>query len=251
MRKLDKTYPAPAILTGPKANKELNSLQSKADNGETDLSFNGAIYADPTVKDQLKADQHNKCAFCDRFRNGDFGDVEHYRPKGAYTDTNGQIHTPAYYWLAYEWSNLMLSCSECNRSHKKTRFPLQDEATRNIASRDITNEQPLLINPYIDDPAKHLTFARHIAKPTVHESSEDPKGRCTIETLGLNTRKDLVEQRRNRWEEYNGIVNVIKRIQENNIDDSEEILQRLLLIKSKMEAPESEFSGMLTNQENK
>ncbi len=251
MQKLTKTYPAPAILTGPKASEEINSLQSKADNGEADLSFNSTIYADKTVKDQLKADQNNKCAFCERLRNGDFGDVEHYRPKGAYTDSKGQAHAPAYYWLAYEWNNLMLSCSECNRTHKKTAFPLLDESARDIAGRDISNEQPLLINPYIDNPAEHLTFARHIVKPTVHQANEDPKGRCTIETLGLNSRKDLVEQRRNRWEEYNEIINIIEFIQEKPFEGSEEILQRLISIKSRMEAPESEFSGMFTNQESK
>jgi len=51
--------------------------------------------------------------------------VEHYRPKGKVTvrtDENDQtsrevIDHPGYFWLAYEWYNLILSCPYCNTSH--------------------------------------------------------------------------------------------------------------------------------------
>ncbi|RZK35514.1 MAG: hypothetical protein EOO57_08960, partial [Hymenobacter sp.] len=43
------------------------------------------IYAARDVKQQLQADQHQKCAYCETyFVPSSPGDVEHYRPKAAY-----------------------------------------------------------------------------------------------------------------------------------------------------------------------
>lgn len=80
MNKIAKSTPVPDILLT--RGEELKAeLIEQADNGETNLSFCSEVYADSTVKDRLKSDQHNKCSYCERYLNGDFGDVEHFRPK--------------------------------------------------------------------------------------------------------------------------------------------------------------------------
>ena len=65
-------------------NKETEELCKLVDAGVTDLSFKNGVYAAADVKKQLKIDQHGKCAYCERFLNGDYGAVEHFRPKGGY-----------------------------------------------------------------------------------------------------------------------------------------------------------------------
>jgi hypothetical protein len=48
-----------------------------------------------------------------------------FRPKGGWVQNDGDALTqPGYYWLAYEWSNLLISCQLCNQEFKKNRFPL-------------------------------------------------------------------------------------------------------------------------------
>ncbi|MBR1834918.1 MAG: hypothetical protein IJ785_05390 [Bacteroidales bacterium] len=167
-----------------------------------DLNFNSNIYNHADVKRSLKTSHRQKCAYCERYLNGDFGDIEHFRPKGGHVDaTTGELREPGYWWLAYDWNNLLLSCSECNRSHKRNKFPLLDENQRNIANKDISQEEPLLINPAEEDPANHIEFNRWVALPKEIDGTEDPRGMTTIDILSLNGRRDLVEKRRRRWEE--------------------------------------------------
>ena len=85
---------------------------------------------------------HFRCAYCewpletDRYE----GDAEHYRPKGRVTwrDPAGAVHIarcrlpdgtdvdhPGYFWLAYDWRNLVPVCSACNSGLGKVdQFPV-------------------------------------------------------------------------------------------------------------------------------
>jgi hypothetical protein len=84
-----------------------------------------------------------KCAYCERRMDGYYGDAEHFRPKGAVKNLDlagrprpilcrvpslsreGQIEIshPGYFWLAYDWRNLVPACPSCNSgTGKKERF---------------------------------------------------------------------------------------------------------------------------------
>ncbi len=108
-----------------------------------------------------------------------------------------------YYWLAYEWSNLLLSCSKCN-NRKRNRFPI--EGIRVIAAKIgidglpkgdylmansgvFDAEKSLLLNPEIDEVEKHFVFL-----PSGQIKALTLKGEVTIEVCNLN-RKDLVLKR--------------------------------------------------------
>src|SRR5690606_11272092 len=70
------------------------------------------------VEDQLAKTYLNKCAYCERLEKAD---IEHYRPKKSVL---GEAHD-GYYWLCYEWTNLLPSCVKCNRDGAKlTHFPI-------------------------------------------------------------------------------------------------------------------------------
>ncbi|MBK7443102.1 MAG: hypothetical protein IPI65_16790 [Bacteroidetes bacterium] len=150
------------------------------------FKFDNKIYGDETVKTRLVADQHDKCCFCEsKFSDNSFGDVEHYRPKGAYKKVGANANNyPGYYWLAYNWNNLMYSCEKCNRKHKKNDFPLYDETTRkpfHNHANDLSHEDTLLINPNTEDPSNFFTFKEEVPVPV----NSSLKGLTSIKVYGL------------------------------------------------------------------
>jgi hypothetical protein len=153
---------------------------------------------------------HGKCAYCelDLGAGQRLGDVEHFRPKGRVTDENYQLiyvdkqgkHAhPGYYWLAYDWTNLFPACLSCNRpgteadgtkAGKWDRFPISGK--RAIRKNDpLAPEEPLLLNPYVDEPRDHFIFDPDTGIMT----GKTPRGEATIKILGLN-REKLIENRK-------------------------------------------------------
>lgn len=155
-----------------------------------------------------------KCAYCEQIIGSDqHGDIEHYRPKAKVTDENdrvilisagqNEVPHPGYYWLAYDWRNLLPACVLCNQPNldesgsrlgKRNRFPVVGQhATK---PGDEVAEQPLLLNPVFDDPSEHLRFDPETG--VLVALSE--RGRLTIRVLGLNER-GLPHQRRRVYED--------------------------------------------------
>lgn len=246
MNKLKKSADAPQVLTnsGPAL---ANQLSDMVQSGRSSRLFDSSpfrLFNHPTVKRQLLDDQHNKCAYCERMKNGDYGAVEHFRPKGTY------------YWLAYTWDNLLFSCSECNSSYKRDHFPLLDETARNIAQQDISREEPALLNPYADDPADHLMYEQFIVKPRLVDGNEDVRGRATIDLFKLNDRNDLLYSRQKTWHEYEKCkmqVSIIEKILANGVPDAERAEYDNLLSNAEdalrqMESDEAPFAGMIKYQ---
>jgi hypothetical protein len=90
-----------------------------------------------------------------------------------------------------QWSNLLFCCQLCNQQFKGNHFPLADPARRAKSHRDdISREEPLLINPAIEDPGDFLEFRENV----IHSIDGDPRGTKTIEVLGLN-RVKMAERR--------------------------------------------------------
>ncbi|MEM7205004.1 MAG: hypothetical protein AAF628_32415 [Planctomycetota bacterium] len=100
-----------------------------------------------------------------------------------------------YWWLAYEFRNLLFSCDACN-SAKSDRFPLIEGATalEPEQSPDEVEEHQMLVDPLREDPGAHLTFVRTGGRYQLAPRSE--RGRVTIEVLGLRRDglKDLYQQ---------------------------------------------------------
>lgn len=122
-----------------------------------------------SFKAPLSFAQYHKCGYCERdcISTTD-GDVEHFAPKGELSqldplnigseaDNLGSVtgrSTPilsdrAYWWKAYEWSNYLLACPNCNRKWKRGCFPVQQNPRQIPPSPEIV-EDPLLLNPFDD-----------------------------------------------------------------------------------------------------
>ncbi len=124
---------------------------------------------------------HNKCAYCESAivpydNHNDSPEirkrftVEHYRPKTYY------------YWLAYEWSNLLPLCKDCN-GNKGDKFPFigknpygmtnkmlnieHPQKTENKLDlekcranhKDLLSENASFLHPEIDEPELCLSFS--------------------------------------------------------------------------------------------
>ena len=198
------------------------------------------IYRAQSVKNVLRRAQYKKCCYCEsKVSHIDHGDVEHYRPKGAVKQTKGQrVEYPGYYWLTYDWNNLLFSCAVCNQSHKGTLFPLKNPDARARSHHDsIDGEQPLFVNPAIEDPRRHIRFQGESPVPRTKV------GRKTIEGIGLR-REDLEDRRRKRLQELRALRYIIE-IGEDSTDSK--VQEKVREAKEHLAAsihPNAEYSSM-------
>ena len=117
-----------------------------------------------------------------------------------------EIVHPGYYWLAYDYLNLLPACSACNRragdaasgvnTGKSDIFPTLDDHWA-ACPEEVPEELPALLNPWLDDPAEHLCFDPDTG---LVEGATD-RGRVTVDLLGLN-RDGLPEARKNACRDF-------------------------------------------------
>lgn len=160
-------------------------------------------------KDVFSRNQHHKCGYCEhRVLATDFGDIDHFAPKGAVEElisagreennlsrvtgrNRNIISSTGYWWLAYDWNNYVLSCKLCNTVWKLSLFPVR-ESPRQIPPDPAVPETPLLLNPFDDDPVPHLEFFEY-----GQIRGKTDRGRSTVEVCGLD-RTSLTMARREK-----------------------------------------------------
>ena len=195
MIRIKKPAEPPGVLRrrGIPATHELCERMDADPAAHESFEFDSGIYSHSEVKTALRKAQHDKCAFCEsKVTHVSPGDVEHFRPKAGYRQKpRDPLVRPGYYWLAYEWSNLLFACPLCNQRFKKNHFPLANPARRARSHRDdVGREKPQLIHPVIEEPTEFLEFREHF----LHAIGGNPRGRATIRILGLN-RVEIAERR--------------------------------------------------------
>jgi uncharacterized protein (TIGR02646 family) len=176
-------------------------------------------YKVPSVPLLLEKLFAKKCAYCESaYAQTQPVDVEHWRPKAEVETESGMV--PGYEWLAADWGNLLPSCIHCNRQStqkvlrssdlnwedkkigKGNLFPVADEAKRLTSPDDpLTKEDPLLVNPCLEDPADFFRFLPEgVVVPKVGQPKDDLERKInrraliSIEVYALN-RKALVDAR--------------------------------------------------------
>jgi len=113
------------------------------------------LYKVKSVQKILNSIYNLKCAYCEQKLLDAPKHIEHYRPKKKY------------YWLAFSWDNLLLSCSSCNTS-KGSRFLIQNaeiihtfevfKDIHNLSDDYNLRESPMIINPEKDDVLNDIIF---------------------------------------------------------------------------------------------
>lgn len=159
---------------------------------------------------------HGKCAYCEVKIFGDqAGDIEHFRPKAGIIDENTgkpvEIKVgknikphPGYYWLAYDWKNLLPSCVLCNRPSsghssgpigKRNFFPVVGSHANSPGGE--AKEKPLLIHPVFDYPERYLDVDE---TGIIYAKNRSLRGKTCIRIFGLNER-DLPNDRRKTYKD--------------------------------------------------
>ncbi len=161
--------------------------------------FSQYFYRHRSVLEKLLIIYNKKCAFCESANIASSWRIDHYRPKNKIKYE--EEHT-GYYWLTYEWSNLLLTCETCNRA-KSNEFPIAgvriESPSKNkndwlADSESLTEENPYLLNPEIDFPETHLSF-RSDGRFNLDKCSE--RGKETIRICDLN-RENLAIKRKSK-----------------------------------------------------
>lgn len=155
-----------------------NRLMLHHQNGEPIPNRLAAQYKEPAVKNLIKLETHEKCAYCEsKITHIDFGDVEHIIPKALRPD------------LTFNYDNLTLACGICNGR-----------------KGDYFDEDNAILNPYMDEPRDHL----RAFGPVVLRTPASDRGLITEKKLDLN-RGALVEKRQERLEAIASLLDQIYR----------------------------------------
>lgn len=156
------------------------------------------------VRDVLKEIFYHKCAYCENIEHKP--EIEHYRPKKEVKEAPNH---PGYYWLCYEWSNLLPACHNCNTElGKRSQFPILglrvvkpsftsngklDQAKCQLTKSPLIDEHPLLLHPEIDFPEMEPYF-KFYNNGNMQGLDIENRGQRTIEICDLN-RANLCELR--------------------------------------------------------
>ncbi|RYF26666.1 MAG: hypothetical protein EOO42_00840 [Flavobacteriales bacterium] len=206
------------------ARTALNNIAKTANHSAiSDSIYKGALIAinDPSdpyhgqqefeVRYVLRRLYYNKCAYCENISYK--ADVEHYRPKKKVANPKG--NSSGYYWLCYEWSNLIPACFECNsRSGKWNKFPifknrlisppLYVNGNLNFkkckaATTPLIGEAPKLFHPEVDviEPYIKVKWDGKLSGIGAHSE----RGNSTIKVCDLN-RANLIYSRKKIIDDY-------------------------------------------------
>ena len=182
-----------------------------------------------------------KCAYCEQKIIGDQrGDIEHFRPKAAVVQNNNKPikikidgkmkNHPGYYWLVYDWKNLLPSCILCNqlsaekgetpRFGKGNQFPVRRFRAKEEGEENL--EEPLLLHPIFNKPEDHIEVDNlGVFKP----KNKSDRGKKSMDIFGLNYR-DLPNDRKKK---YNDVKNKMRLLAHAAAADANSNETRMLL----------------------
>jgi hypothetical protein len=167
---------------------------------------NGAWKADKlgSARDKARAARpcRDRCVYCE---GNEGSDLDHLRPKTLYP------------WLTFCWDNLIPACSTCgNAAHKGAKDAILVATAagyREVTRKDNEADKPppdgptAWWNPRLADPMRALeldlvdqTFRFLITAPA--GTADHARARWTLDNLKLNTRSNLVTQRRVAFRTY-------------------------------------------------
>lgn len=206
----------PSLPTPLRGGKD-GSARKEREHNETCIAATPAgkrkfsLYKHDDVRAALHQLFGRKCVFCESSLLGTQpGDIEHYRPKGGVIEVDpvsGECkHVDGYPWLAASWSNLLLSCADCNRPRRQVdakgvtrtlgkgcQFPVTGK--RAAKPWKIRQEGALLLNPRRDDPDVHLLFTDEGGiLPNPDAPDGGARAEATIACCGLD-RAELLQMR--------------------------------------------------------
>jgi tetratricopeptide (TPR) repeat protein len=236
----------PAVLDSPEVHEELQLAEKffsapYSQRGQRRFEPRKPWHLEAEVRNALIELFHGKCAFCETgIASSQAIPVGRFRPELQTIDKNGELFPDHYWWLMFEWTNLYLMCSECYRM-KGTRFPiLGPRAKFGERGEALLTEQPLLLDPCVDNPQEHFFY-----DPEGNVGSSTRQGQITIEVFGLN-RHSLIEERKALLEHYRRIKKrILSLVESSGKQENQDIVELLAGLKQAGQ-PDQPFAGMMS-----
>ena len=225
----------PPILDSERMKSEFEKMKrfhSDQEKGSKYKRYKFTVLTNPSVRKAVKHLFNGKCAYCEsRIIEVSNGDIDLFRPKSGAMNIDGSFDPNHYWWLAYEWSNLYLSCSVCNQRYKRNYFPVKGERIPVLG--DLSEEYPLLLDPckYEDFIEQHIGFKEEQAIPLTE------KGETTIKILGLN-RKELLASRKRELQNLHDAIQIVRLFEATKGKENKGYDKRLI---DRLIAPESPY----------
>lgn len=209
------------------------------------------------VKDAFEEHSKGKCWYVECRSPGADNDIDHYRPKSRVADD--RTH-PGYYWLAFEWRNLRLSCQRANRPRrgwkhsatggKSANFPLVNPQKRARApDDDLSAEIPAIVDPTNPGDVAMLTFGASGEVELVSERKGEFIAEAKLEASRLHLHLNWPRFRDDRVTLYNEIERSVLRGEDlapRNFDGMHAVGRPFLDIckdLAKRTEPHQEYSG--------
>ena len=171
------------------------------------------------VRDAFEEHSDGKCWYVECKSSGAGNDIDHYRPKSRVAED--RTH-PGYYWLAFNWRNLRLSCQRANRPRrdlesgatggKGDNFPLVNpEGRAHGPQDDLAFEIPAIVDPTNAADVAMLTFGRSGEVELVPERTGEPIAEAKLEASRLFLHLNWPRFRDDRVMLYNEIERFVHR----------------------------------------
>lgn len=234
MIKIERGSPPADTAMDRKRERVLRKIRELVETGKLKSDEFERLWSEREVKGFLYESQHGKCCYCERKRNIIEFHVEHFRPKAQVKEA--ELNHPGYWWLAYDWENLLLACFPCNLK-KSSHFPLKDEEKRAYGEEcDVAVEEPLLINPLNENPELFIDYDVRETGLMVKAIGRCERGENTVNALtGINDR-NVMEERADKLKVYQMIRNSMRNGDDELNPERNELMREYV-------CPNSSFSG--------
>lgn len=160
-----KRLPEPDILVQKRDEWQKKFEEKKAKNATA--RPDSSKYGNPSIRERLEMCSHRKCFYCESLLKGEPKEIDHF------------IEVAIAPELAYTWTNLYLSCSNCNDKVSHDVIPV-DEVLDPCKSSD-------------EEIRANITFEDEC----ICSQPGSEKGLKTIQKFHLNT--DLLDLKRGKW----------------------------------------------------
>ena len=195
--------PAPPCLDAVRAAELRRVRAERRGGGPVEI---GKQYNLPEVRAALHEAQHATCCYREFPIQKMATHLEHLRPKEKALRGPGRPEH-GYWWLTWDWENLLLACSACNLT-KGIKFPLSPRG--GVLRQRATPpgpERPLFIDPAAEDPLKLIRFSYVGGRWRPIPRKRGLRAKTTIREIGLDA-PDLLD----RYREYiEGVINHLTR----------------------------------------
>lgn len=145
-------------------------------------------------------------SYCNYCETNEGTTIEHIYPRGLFPNKT------------FVWENFLWTCKQCNGKHKISQFqifknPNSSEIINLVKDYNFVpplNEDAVFINPRLENPLDYLQLDLESGLFQNKESNSTTRAYkradYTIETLQLNTRKDLLDNRQKAYQNYQRLL---------------------------------------------